>query len=229
MMKLTDTYYARMKNYQSTRAELTEEHEKALQGIEPFKGSKGYTDKKRELDDDFSEKLTSLQDEYRQALNTIMDGMETNLKKRGIKPPTNDMLNLITMLKMKEHVSEDDLDRVAQMMDGNPIALGILSEMAKSNNIFRNYSSLCNEMSTDRASEELQGLRKWTEDFIRYDTSYPSRIYVDYERERWGKNLEAVKRQPFTDEESCFNMVTGLKGDELKLFSEAVDGESKDD
>lgn len=229
MIKNTEAYYIRAKEYQGKRAELVSEHEKKLKSLEKYKGSQGYQKDKEKEDKRFNDEYKALQDEYRSSLNTIMDGMESNIRKRGITPPSNDQLNLIHMLKMRKKVTEQDCDRVAQMLDGNALALGALQEVARDNNIHRNYESMSNEMSSQKALDEVSSMRRETEDFLKYDTSYASRYASKYYTERYGGEPVLFKRKHFEDQAGCYKAMTGLTGDALSQFSAVVDGSGSDD
>ena len=104
MIKNTEAFYIRAKEFQSKRAELVSGYEKKLESMKKYEGSKGYQEDLEKLQKEHKEALTALQDEYRQSLNTILGGMMDAVGRRKVNAPTNDQLNLIHLLKMKKKI-----------------------------------------------------------------------------------------------------------------------------
>ena len=227
MIKNTEAFYIRAKEYQTKRAELVSDYEKKLQSLKKYEGSKGYQKDLEKLQKDHSEALTALQGEYRQSLNTILGGMMDAVGRRKINAPTNDQLNLIHLLKMKKKVTAEELDRVAEMVKDNGIAMGIISEIAHENEIMgRNYLAMCKEMSSQTASDVIRGIKDGLEDWIMYDTGRAGRLANKYYADKYGTpERELPKRPLFEDMDGCYRDLAGLDHAGLQLFSEAVDTE----
>ena len=226
MVKNTEAFYARAKQYQDKRSELVSDYEKKLQSLKKYEGSKGYKKDMEDLQKAHSEALTALQDEYRQSLRTILKGMDEAIRKRKVNPPTNEQLNLIHLLKMRDAVTQEELDRVAEMVKDNGIAMGILQEVARANGITKNYNSMCTEMSSSYAQSVVKGISDGLEDWIQYDTKRAGRLANKYFNEKYGSpERELPKRPLFEDMDGCYRDLAGLDHDGLQLFSEAVDSE----
>lgn len=229
MIKNTEVFYARAKQFQSKRAELVSEYEKKLESMKKYEGSQGYQEDLEKLQKAHSEALTALQAEYRQSLNTILGGMMDAVGRRKINAPTNDQLNLIHLLKMKKKVTAEELDRVAEMVKDNGIAMGIISEIAHENEIMgRNYLAMCKEMSSQTASDVIRGIRDGLEDWLQYDTPRAGRLAQKYHHDLYGvsENEPTLrKRTLFEDMDGCYKDLAGLDHAGLQLFSEAVDTE----
>lgn len=224
MMKNTEVFYTRAKQFQDKRQEMTEKYEKKLKDLERFKGSKGYEDDVKKLKDEHEAALEALRREYRESFRTIFSGMVDNIERRTISAPTTDQVNLLNTLKMKKKVSEEECRRVAEAVKDNPIAVSIVTEIAHDRGIMRNYDDLCPEMSSERASRIVAGMREISEDFLSYDTTRASRMVNEHRRELYGTEIgELTKRTLFTSMEGCYQEIAGLSGESLKHFSEAVD------
>ena len=153
-----------------------------------------------------------------------MDGMEEAIGKRKVNPPTNEQLNLIHLLKMREKVTAEELDRVAEMVRDNGIALGVVQEIAHDNEIMKNYTSLCTEMTSEMALKVVKGMREGLEDWIQYDTGRAGRLANAYYSEHYGTpERELPKRPLFHDVDECFRELAGLDSERMELFSEVVD------
>ena len=227
MIKNTEAFYARAKQYQDKRAQLVSDYEKKLESLKKYEGSKGYQEDLEKLKKAHSDDLTALQGEYRASLKTILKGMEDALSRRKVNPPTNDQLNLIHLLKMRDKVSQEELDRVAEMVRDNGIAMGVVQEIAHNNGIMRNYESMCTEMSSSYAQKVINEMSHGLEDWLLYDTKKSGRLAEKFYSDRYGVTLEKdlPKRALFEDVAGCFEEIAGLDQEGLKLFSEAVDGE----
>ena len=116
MIKNTEVFYARAKQFQDKRAQLVSDYEKKLDSMKRYEGSKGYQEDLEKLQKAHSEDLKALQDEYRVSLRTILKGMDEALSRRKVNPPTNDQLNLIHLLKMRDKVSREELDRLIELL-----------------------------------------------------------------------------------------------------------------
>ena len=205
MIKNTEVFYARAKQFQDKRAQLVSDYEKKLDSMKRYEGSKGYQEDLEKLQKAHSEDLKALQDEYRVSLRTILKGMDEALSRRKVNPPTNDQLNLIHLLKMRDKVSREEL-----------------------NGIMKNYESMCSEMSSSYAQKVINGISDGLEDWLQHDTKRAGRIAQKYQAEHYGAPVDEralPKRELFEDMAGCFSDLAGLDHDGLKLFSEAVDTE----
>lgn len=226
MISNTEAFYKVAKKFQDTRAKMVSEYDGKIKSMEPYKGSSGYDKEVAALKEKHEEGLKALQDESRKELWIIMDGMDKAIDKRRINPPTNEQLNLIHLLKMREKVTEEELDRVAEMVRDNGIALGIVQEVAHENDIVKNYTSLCTEMSSQMAHDVIKGMRAGLEDWILYDTGKAGRLANKYHKELYGTPERVLPKRPmFSTEEDCFMELAGLSPEHLKLFSKIVNAQ----
>ena len=223
MISNTEAFYTVAKKFQDQRADLVARYTQKLASMEPYRGSAGYTKQTADLTRKHQEALEALRGECRKDLLVILAGMEKAIGKRKVNPPTNDQLSLIHLLKMREKVTEEELDRVAVMLKDNSIAMGVIQEIAHDNGILRNYTSLCNEMSSKAALDVVQGVRKGLEDWLLYDTSKAGRMAAEYNSLHHGTPVGDLPKRPlFNNMSECFSMLAGLDDNRLKLFSEIV-------
>lgn len=226
MIKNTEAFYTRAKQYQDKRSQMVSDYEKKLESMKRYEGSSGYQEDLKKIQKEHNEALTALQGEYRQSLRTILKGMDEALSRRKINAPTNDQLNLIHLLKMRDKVSVEELDRVAEMVKDNGIAMGVIQEVARNNGIMKNYESMCSEMSSSYAQKVLNGLSETVEDWIMYDTPRAGRLVNKFNAEHYGAPEAKLRKRPlFEDMDGCFSDLAGLDQEGLRLFSEAVDTE----
>lgn len=223
MIKNTELYYTKMKEFQDKRAEIVDAHEKKLKSLERYKGSKGYGEELKQENECFEADLKSLRDEYRSAIYTVFGGMIDAIGKRSISAPTNDQVNLLNVLRMKKKVTLEECQRTAEAVKDNPIAVSVVTEIAHDHGIMQSFDHLCPEMSSGRASEIVTNMKDGLEDYLMYDTTRASRAAKRYHEEHYGSaEIGLVKRTPFTDQADFYDR-EGLNSDTFKMFSEIVD------
>ena len=223
MITNTELYYAKMKDFQDKRAELTEAHDKKVKSLERFKGSKGYEEDLKKENDRFEAEMTALRDEYRPGLLTVIGGMMDAIGRRSVSAPTNDQVNLLNVLKMKKKVTLEECQRTAEAVKDNPIAVSVVTEIAHDHGIMQSFDYLCPEMSSQKASDIVTGLKNGMEDFLQYDTTRASRIAKKYHEEHYGAVEGGLtKRKLFTDQ-ADFYREEGFDPETLRQFSEIVD------
>ena len=223
MITNTELYYTKMKAFQDKRAELTEAHDKKVKGLERFKGSKGYDEDLKKENDRFEAELKALRDEYRPGLQTVFGGMMDAIGKRSVSAPTNDQVNLLNVLKMKKKVTLEECQRTAEAVKDNPIAVSVVTEIAHDHGIMHSFDHLCPEMSSQRASEIVTGMKNSLEDFLQYDTTRASRLAKEYHDTHYGATEGGLtKRRLFTDQ-ADFYREEGFDPETLRQFSEIVD------
>lgn len=226
MIKNTEAFYTKARQYQDKRAQLVSDYESQLESLKKYEGSSGYQEDLEKLQKSHKEALTALQDEYRQSLNTILGGMMDAVGRRKINAPTNEQLNLIHLLKMKDKCSMEELDRVFEMVKDNGIAVGIVQEVARASGVMKNYEARCEEMSSSYAQRVINGLRDAVEDWIMYDTPRAGRVANKFNARHYGAPEATLRKRPlFEDMAGCFSDLAGLDQEGLRLFSEAVDTE----
>ena len=224
MISNSELYYTKMKEFQDKRVELTDAHDKKVKTLERFQGSTGYEEDMKEENKRFEDELKALRDEYRPTFNTIFSGMFEAIGRRSVSAPTNDQVNLLNVLKMKKKVTLEDCQRTAEAVKDNPIAVSIVTEIAHDHGIMHSFDNLCPEMSSQRASDIVTGMKQGLEDYLLYDTTRASRIVAKHNETMYGvTDVKLPKRKIFTNQEEFYRDTVGLEGETFRLFSEIID------
>ena len=143
--------------------------------------------------------------------------------RRSVSAPTNDQVNLLNVLKMKKKVTLEECQRTAEAVKDNPIAISVVTEIAHDHGIMQSFDYLCPEMSSQRASEIVTGMKNTLEDFLQYDTTRASRLAKEYHDTHYGATEGGLtKRRLFTDQ-ADFYREEGFDPETLRQFSEIVD------
>lgn len=74
------------------------------------------------LDDRRNAEVEELRREYADRLKSAVDAMEKTYMNRPASAPTQEQLSVLQALKLRDHVSRDELRRAAQTMRGCPVA-----------------------------------------------------------------------------------------------------------
>ena len=207
MITNTELYYTKMKEFQNKRGELMKVHDKRLNSLE---SSKDYEEDLKKENDRFEAELKALRDEYRHGLLKVFGGMMDAIGKRSISAPTNDQVNLLNVLKMKKKVTLEECRRTAEAVKDNPIAVSVVTEIAHAHGITQSFDHLCQEMSSQKASEIVTGMKNRLEDFLQCDMT------------RASKDHRQMKRRLFTNQ-ADFYREEGFDLETLRKFSEIVD------
>lgn len=226
MISNTELLYVKAKQFQDKRVKIVEDYEKAFQALERFKGSQGYEDDVKSLQEKRDGELTSLIKEYRPGFHTVFGGMMDAIGRRTVSAPTNDQINLLNLLKLKKKVTLEECQRIAESVKDNPIAVSVVTEIAHDHGILQGFDHLCPEMSSQRASKIVTELKNTVEDFLQYDTTRASRLAKQYYEDRYGSvDRQLTKRRLFTDKEDFYREEVGLDRESFKQFSEIVDAQ----
>ena len=229
MIKNTDLFYSRAAEFQSKRKEIMDTYESTLAKLEKAKGSQLYTEETEKAAKTRDAALEALQSEYREYFRISLDAMSEANGKRGVTPPTAEQLSILQALKMRDSVTQRELDRAANSCKDNALAISVINEIAKKNGFLRGYHTETGEMSVEDADKAIESLRGSLNDFMQHDTSRAARAAQHYYGEKYGttgNERPLAKRPLFEDKAGCFNELTpfGMSKETFTAFCEAVDG-----
>lgn len=230
MIKISDLFYSRAKEYQSKRKDIMDTYESTLAKLEKAKGSQLYTEETEKAAKTRDAALQALQSEYREYFRISLDAMADANGKRGIAAPTAEQLSILQALKMRDTVSQKELDRAANSCKDNALAISVINEIAKKNGFIRGYHTESGEMSVEDADKVINDLKAALPDFMAHDTSRAARIVAEHNARMYGATGEErplAKRPLFEDKASCFNQLLpfGMSEATYNGFCAAVDGD----
>lgn len=153
----TRHYYEAACGYRKGLREAWSKYNEGMAKLEKFKGSAGYDEDARRLEDARKDTVKNLQVEYARKFDNIIDGMCESAKNRPMIAPTAEELNLLTALKMREQITADELSAAAITLKNSPVALSILDEIAKKQDI---HGFHCGTESTASILAKIDSLRE---------------------------------------------------------------------
>ena len=155
-MTNTQRYLNSIKGFRKDLQEVNDKFRPEYERLERFKDSGSYAQSKKLLDDRRNAEVEELRREYADRLKSAVDAMEKTYMNRPASAPTQEQLSVLQALKLRDHVSRDELRRAAQTMRGCPVAERALEEIArKSGEIL----GLEQGISSDTVRQSLHSLR----------------------------------------------------------------------
>lgn len=231
-MSYSDTLFRHALEYQNKRAKITNAYDKTMTGLADKKGSSYYVKQSAKARTDRDTELTALREKYWDIVDDDINNMMNHNKSRGVAAPTDEEARIISTLKLRDSVTEDELDRIANAVKSSELCLSVVNEVARKNGIWKIYNDMFGgtEMTVTEAEKELVNLSHFMEDFLKYDTEYASKRFAEYYDRHHGPqkgtdSTQPAKRRLFSTKEEFYSYAIRLDGDMLKKFCNAVDGE----
>ena len=172
-MKLTERYFNHVKWFKDAAAEIEAEYAAAMQYADRFKGSEGYKDLKKRADDARAEALEKEKQTARKAFSEIIPAMREAVTSRKITAPTPEQLAILQALKMRNALTADEIRQAANNMRGCPLALSVLSDVAKEKGLTVHVDT--GEPSTDFLMKHIESLEYNAAAMLRGDSIGTSR------------------------------------------------------
>lgn len=224
MIKNSDLFYSRAAEYQTKRKDIVDDYEKKLARLESYKGSKGYDDDVAKATKEKDAAIEALKSEYSGYFDIAINAMREANSGRGVTPPSADQLAILQALKLRDSVSQKELDRAANSCKDNAMSIAVINEIAKKNGYIRGYHSESGELAVEAVDRTIDGLKSSLRDFMDYDTPRAARVARDHHAALYGADPNAQplpKRKLFETKAEFY----GMSGDDLTAFCNAVDGE----
>ena len=229
MLKNTELFFKTVKKFQDGRNDINSTYEKRMKELERTKGSQYYVDESAKAQTERDNALKALKAECGESLNGTLEKMARTNRQRPMKAPTAEELNILQLLKLKDNISEQELESAAIALKGNPTCLSALTEISRKAGYLRGYNHYAEskEMSIEETEGALRQLAKNVDDFLQYDTRKTARIAEKYQRDHYGKgeSRPLPKREQFSDlREAMKELLPSMGEDRLESFCLAIDG-----
>lgn len=221
---LDEQLYTALKEFQGKRDAVIQDTEKTTKALQRFAGSPGYDEDCKKAREKAAAALKALRAEYGPRCSDIISRMAGAIDDRPIKAPTAEHVNVLSVLKMREHLAVKDLEAAAEAVKDCPAALEVVQELAGKHGVIRNFRACNKDMTNDYARNIIIAVRAGVRDFLEHDSTRASRIAAKYEYDIHGANPPLRKRPHFDSLESCYQELAGLNGDTLTAWRDIVDG-----
>ena len=237
-MSYTYSLYLTITDFQKKQRAAFDEYKETIKSIADAKGSKYYADREQAAMEKRKATEESARADARYWLKKNIEGMAAANRKRKAIAPTSEQLALLQALKMRTNVSDAELEQIANAMDGNAVALGVIQEFANDmykrrnkemgngtgmpyNGFAHNYLSLAkNDYPADEVERELSSIASACNRIIDSDgASYVAGLGADRSNKLYGTNYnrDDLKRERIASSESdFFNSVSSIPFETLQ-------------
>lgn len=130
-MTNTDRLYTAIRDFTNARSVNRETYLSKKKRLESYRGSDGY---KKELDEEMKKRKKAdaeARDVCRKIVNETLADMKKANGKRGVVPPSDEHIRLLTVAQMMKKPSISTLESIAASLGGNAVALAALSDIAR--------------------------------------------------------------------------------------------------
>lgn len=225
--KKSDLLFSAAESYQNARNALEDQFEKDMKSIEGYKGDKYYEERAEQFRKQRDADMATLQADARRELSSILESMRETVNKIPPTMPSSEVVNMITLLNMREKITQSEIDTAAKAASDCPAALKLLDEIVdrnskKGNALVKVSHRFGTGMSSDRAMEILES-DNTVDEFIKYNSTKAARIAAASNKRRFGTETPLARRKTFNDKEGCFEELFCIEGDAYEKFCEMVD------
>ena len=133
MFKKSDLFYFTAESYQNDRNAREDKFLKDMESIEGYKGDKYYEERAEQLRKQRDADLASLQADAKRELSNILESAREKISKIPPVMPSSEVVNMITLLNMRNRVTQGELETAAKAASDCPSALKMLDEIADKN------------------------------------------------------------------------------------------------
>ena len=223
-MKLSEQFHNAVQQYHTQLREITRQYENEMQGLQRFEGSAGYEEDVKSAQAERDKATAALRQEYGPRFDAILNSMAEAAKAQPMTAPTQEQLATLEVLKMRERLSRDELQKAMNSMADCPVALGVLRELAQKHEIMGMGVTVAGAMmDTDGALRAIDTMRRSCGKLLRGEATYTT------------MNLDGAGLTATINKMACFpNTVTkdhgvqkvGPNEEAVAAFCKAVDGET---
>ena len=226
-MQNTTRLYEAINRYMTERAEAREEFALMQRRNEKARGSRLYDEALAEAKAKRERRVADAQTSTRQEMAAIVRDMTKKAEAVKMTPPTDEQMRILSLLKMRDHLTQAELDSAAHSMDGNGAALGVLDELARKHEILvQPYSKLATAgLTAEQSKAAIRDIVNACNEIVSDKTGArrPALMAAEYHAHLYGSSFDAdeLAQEPlFENEADFYESVSPVS---LALFSKAVD------
>lgn len=150
-----------MATYQRARAAARDEYMAVMKPLESAKGSAYYDEQRERAMRKRNEAVAVAQIEARHAADTAIARMRDAINNRQMPAPSEEAVRILQVLKMRDKPTRAELQTAANAMGGNALALAILNDIARANELPVNFSGMATAgLAPETATEILKDIAR---------------------------------------------------------------------
>lgn len=134
-MANTDILFSAIDTYMEARENARSAFLDTKRSCERLKGSEAYSEEMAAAQQKRDEAVNAAQAAARISINKAIAGMQDQIGNIRAEAPTEEQIRVLTVLKMRDHLTRAELDEAAAQMEGNGAGLSVIAELAGKNGI----------------------------------------------------------------------------------------------
>lgn len=193
--------------------------------LKKYRGSGGYTDELNAAIKERDNSIAALREHYRGIFSEQIAGMRQTTLSRKLPVPSDEAVRLLSVLKMRETLTRDELTAAVRTLEGDPVSLCVLDEIGRNSGV---YGILGNVENPRTALEHLRTLEIAVDKLLHLDrcdtrAEMANRANPDHAGYRENALFSYKADRDFDSAQSLFEFEGGV-GD-YGTFAEIVNGE----
>lgn len=129
-MKNSEKYFHGVAGFIEDMAEINAAYDKEIRYLEPYRGSEGFTQGVQKAQAVRDADVQRMRETYLKQFRETVQQMREAINHRPLVPPTPEQTSLLSVLSMRESLTQDELTRAAEQMAGCQAALAVLDDLA---------------------------------------------------------------------------------------------------
>ena len=230
-MSRTKELFEAVDAYMQTRSDAREEYFLMGRRYEKAKGSPFYDEQMAAAKEKRAQTMEAAQAAARTKVREILSEMYEQAGKITMRAPTPEMLNILQVLRLKDHPTLNDLNEAANALKDSGLCLSVLDEIAIKNKIYtgNKYASMATEgISMEQAREAIRSVAENCERIIKNThggNTMRTEFAEQHARHYGGKvNYADIPAEPrFRGVSDFIEQVSGVS---YEAFRKAVDAPS---
>ncbi len=135
--------------------------------LKKYRGSGGYTDELNAAIKERDNSIAALREHYRGIFSEQIAGMRQTTLSRKLPVPSDEAVRLLSVLKMRETLTRDELTAAARTLQDDPVSLSVLDEIGRNagvygilGNVENPRTALEHLLTLESAVDKLMALEK---------------------------------------------------------------------
>ena len=218
----TKFYFRALSNYRRNMRKLQEDADKRIEALKDFKDAKRYSEKVEAIERERLEKVKELQSSTFADVSGTLESMKRCVLQRPVITPTPEQETILRMLKMRDHLTLDELEKAGEYFKDCPMGAAVINELYEQNGFIghRVKTSIIGKNEALAALDGLVDFARVTCTMNRVDNRgnwlKSSRFYSDGQRDVAAFRCD----RDFSDEKSMIGFAAGSV--DYESFAEAV-------
>lgn len=207
-MSNTFTLYDTVTTFQRRQREAYNAYMESMKEIETAKGSQFYSDRQREAMERRTAEETKARDEARYWIKKTIENMNHSNAMQTVVAPTAEQVAILQVMKMRKNISGTELDQIANAMNGNALALGVVNDFAREIGSPKNYlNKATGNYPIAEMEKVISGIAQACESIIASDgADRVKALAMDHHSRMYGGNSDhdSIERAAIAESEQDF-------------------------